>query len=92
MKDAIVDDPHSLPYLLELLKLEDEREKLGEMEKWSESMPVFPVNAFHLMKRGFEGGEAARRNLSKLKEIWKEGNYVISKDELLNILETERAG
>ena len=91
LKDLLVDNSQSLSHLVEFLKLENEREKLAEIEEWSRSIPVFPVSAFHLMMRGFEGGKTATRNLTKLKEIWKAGDYVASKQDLIDILEMERS-
>jgi len=92
LKDLVVDDPSVLPQLLEFLKLENEREKIAEIQEWSQSLPVFPVSAFHLMTRGYEGGKVAHQNLAKLKDIWKAGDYIMSKEDLLSILEAERSG
>jgi len=92
LKDAMVDDPRSASHLMELLKLENEREKLAEVEEWSRSIPALPVSAFHLMRRGFEGGDSAKTNLARLREIWKADNYETGREELLSLLERERRG
>ena len=89
LKDAIVDDVSSLPHFLEWLKVENDRERLAEIERWSESIPVLPVSAFTLMMKGFQGGQAARNNLAKLNQLWKDSEFTLSKDELMRILEED---
>ena len=89
LKDAIVDDVSSLTHFLELLKVENDRERLGEIESWGESIPVLPVSAFNLMIKGFQGGETARKNLAKLNQLWKDSGFTLSKDELIRILEED---
>jgi len=91
LRDYVVDHPSSLHSVTELLKLENRRQDLREMEEWGRgTIPTFPVTPFHLMVKGFEGGAKVRENLAKLNHVWKESGYAMSKDELIGMLVEER--
>ena len=91
LRDYVVDHPSALFMVTELLKLENRRKDLREIEEWGRGkIPKFPVTPFHLMVKGFEGGEKVRENLDRLNEVWKESGYAMSKEELIALLVDER--
>ena len=69
-----------------ILKFDGDEKKLTE---WSNLvLPVFPINGKDLITLGFKPGKRLGDELKYLKSQWKKFNYILTKDELLEIAKT----
>lgn len=59
-------------------------DNLGHAKSWKK--PVFPVQGKDLLEKGFEPGPEVGKKLSELEEIWVEGGFNASRDELIDDL------
>lgn len=67
--------------ILELLKYLGREDIYESFDKWVP--PRFPVTGYHLMEMEVPKGPIFNKTLNSLKEIWKESNYTLNKEELL---------
>ena len=67
--------------IVELLHYQGRHDLSQEIQSWSP--PLFPVTGLHLKTLGINPGPEFGKMLSKLKEIWKDGYFTASKDDLL---------
>lgn len=72
-------------WILELAALREMDEfDRGILACWE--IPVFPVGGNDLLERGFKQDHNLGKTLKKLKEIWADSNFSLSKQELLDHL------
>ena len=85
-------DPKLKGRILELLKYIGRDDIFETFDNWVP--PRFPVTGYHLMEANVPKGPIFNKTLNSLKEIWKESNYTLGKDELMEmvqeIVETEQ--
>lgn len=67
-------------FTLELLKYNDKREIYDQLIDWE--MPKFPVNGNMLIEHGYSGRKMGAI-LEKLRDIWADSNFQMSREELL---------
>ncbi|CAI9730192.1 CCA tRNA nucleotidyltransferase 1, mitochondrial-like [Octopus vulgaris] len=72
-------------YIKELLKYNGKHEVLKNFDHWDP--PKFPVSGYDLLARNIPKGSLFQKIISKLKCIWKESNYSMKKDDLLDMVE-----
>lgn len=75
---------------LELAKYLGKSDVISELKtKWeSEKLPPkFPVNGIDVGKAGIAPGPGMKKVLTHLQQIWKDSNFLMSKDELLSRIE-----
>lgn len=71
--------------VIELLYYHGKGELVKELAEWK--VPEFPVNGNDLKELKIKPGPNFGRTLSRLKEIWKESYFVLSREELLEKVE-----
>ena len=71
--------------LLELLKYIGRDDIFETFDNWVP--PRFPVTGYHLMEAKVPKGLIFNKTLNSLKEIWKESNYTLGKDELMEMVQ-----
>ncbi|XP_052826521.1 CCA tRNA nucleotidyltransferase 1, mitochondrial [Octopus bimaculoides] len=69
--------------ILELLKYLGEEDLLTEFNEWIP--PKFPVSGYDLMKQNIPKGPIFNQTLNFLKDVWKESDYILTKEELLRL-------
>ena len=87
-QDLIVDNHHKTKemkdYAMEVLKYRRELDIAGEIGKWEP--PRFPVNGHDLKLAGCPPGKYMSIVLQNLKNVWKQSEFKLSRDELLEKL------
>lgn len=87
-QDLILDQHNPQNYesseenVYELLKYKGLNDLLIKIKQWN--VPKFPVNGVMVLSKGVRQGPGMRKVLEKLFYIWKESNYTMSSDELLD--------
>jgi len=71
-------------YISEVLKYRGEFDLLDEFNSWD--MPRFPVTGHHLKENGCPPGKAMSVVLTKLKDKWKESNFSLSLEALVELI------
>ncbi|KAK6180846.1 hypothetical protein SNE40_008824 [Patella caerulea] len=86
--DLIVDakEPKMKERILELIKYKGDTALLRTISEWSP--PKFPITGHDLTQKNVPKGPIFAKTLNELRNIWKEKNYQITKEELL--LELDR--
>lgn len=86
-KDLLISqkDPKLKGRILELLKYVGREDIFEAFDNWIP--PRFPVTGYHLMELNVPKGPIFNKTLNSLKEIWKESNYTLSKEELLEMVQ-----
>lgn len=67
-------------FVLELLKYNGKRLIYDELLDWE--MPKYPINGTILMENGYSGRKTGAI-LEKLRDIWADSNFQMSREELL---------
>ena len=67
--------------VIELLQYEGKLEEADEIRGWD--VPVFPVTGLDLKRHGLKTGPPFGKTLNKLKEMWMDSYYQLSKESLL---------
>ena len=80
--DTAAKEPKIMDRISELLKYRGEEQLLEEFQNWTPQQ--FPITGYDLFKRDVPKGPAFSKTLSELRRIWKESDYQISKEELVN--------
>lgn len=71
-------------YVLELLKYNNKRDLFEQLQVWCP--PRFPVNGNMLQTHGCSKGKMMGHVMNKLKDIWANGNFEMTSDDLLKEL------
>lgn len=69
--------------ILELFKYLGEEDLFTEFNEWIP--PKFPVSGYDLMKQNIPKGPIFNQTLNFLKDVWKESDYILTKEELLRL-------
>jgi len=67
--------------VMELLNYEGKLEEANTIAEWE--VPWFPVSGMDLKNHGIQTGPSFGKTLNKLKEMWIESYYTLSKDHLM---------
>jgi len=70
-----------------LAKIQNQTELANYIEQFK--MPEFPITGKDLIQHGMTPGPNLGATLNKLKDLWKQHDYNISADDLLNAITTE---
>lgn len=73
--------------IINLLKIQNNNELINYIDKFE--IPQFPITGKDLIQHGMTPGPNLGATLNKLKDLWKQNNYDISADDLLNAITTE---
>jgi tRNA nucleotidyltransferase (CCA-adding enzyme) len=73
--------------IINLLKIQSNNELINYIDKFQ--IPEFPITGKDLIQHGMTPGPNLGATLNKLKDLWKQNNYDISADDLLNAITTE---
>ena len=68
-------------YIVEVLKYRGQLDLAKEFEAWE--TPKFPVSGHHLKEAGCPPGKAMSIVFGKVKDRWKESNFVLDLEELI---------
>ncbi|GAB1601507.1 CCA tRNA nucleotidyltransferase 1, mitochondrial-like isoform X1 [Argonauta hians] len=72
-------------YIIELLKYNGNRDLIKTFQEWDP--PKFPVSGHDLLACKVPKGSLFQKIISKLKSIWKDSNYSMKKEDLLEMVE-----
>lgn len=70
--------------IIELLKYSNMRDTLEQFQQWT--LPRFPVSGIKLIEVGVPKGPIFSRELSRLKDIWRQSRFEKTEEELLQYL------
>ncbi|ESO01356.1 hypothetical protein HELRODRAFT_174911 [Helobdella robusta] len=91
-EDLLVEEPSNLlkakSRILELLKYFNLRDALKQFGDWTP--PKFPVSGVRLIEVGVPKGPQFSRELSRLKEIWKQSRFTKTEEELLQCVKIKK--
>ena len=71
---------------MELLKYKGDASLLGSISNWT--APRLPVTGFDLIKAGVDKGKRMNAVLLELTRIWKESDFSMTKEELIDSVVT----
>ncbi|KAJ8313260.1 hypothetical protein KUTeg_009177 [Tegillarca granosa] len=71
--------------ICELIKYKGDSELLKQYSSWEQ--PKFPVSGNDLISRGMIRGPVFAKTLTKLRDIWKESDFVKTREELVEEIE-----
>ena len=83
--DTAAREPKIKDRISELLKYRGEEELLGEFRRWTP--PRFPITGHDLFSRNVPKGPVFSKTLNDLRQMWKESDYQMSKEELVDRIE-----
>ena len=83
--DTAAREPKIKDRISELLKYRGEEELLGEFQRWTP--PRFPITGHDLFSRNVPKGPVFSKTLNDLRQMWKESDYQMSKEELVDRIE-----
>lgn len=83
--DSMGKEPKICDRIAELLRYRGEADLLSEFLSWT---PLhFPVSGRDLFSKNVPIGPVFLKTITALRQIWKESNYSMSKEELVNKIE-----
>lgn len=85
--EHLVIDGHDKVKVSNLLKIQSNEKLASYIEQFT--MPEFPITGKDLIQHGMTPGPGLGATLNKLKDLWKQNNYDLSADDLLNAVTTE---
>ena len=83
--DTAAKEPKIKDRISELLKYRGEEKLLGEFQCWTP--PRFPITGHDLFSRNVPKGPVFSKTLNDLRQMWKESDYQMSKEELVDRIE-----
>nr|KAG5700894.1 hypothetical protein BaRGS_012301 [Batillaria attramentaria] len=83
--DTVAKEPKVKDRITELLKYRGEVKLLEEFRNWTPQR--FPITGHDLFSKNVPKGPVFAKTLNELRQLWKESNYSMSKEELLDRIE-----
>ena len=83
--DTVAREPKIKDRIKELLKYRGEEKLLKEFQNWSPQR--FPITGYDLFSKNVPKGPVFSKTLNELRRMWKESNYQMSKEELVDRIE-----
>lgn len=83
--DTVAKEPKVKDRIAELLKYRGESALLEEFQNWTPHR--FPITGHDLFSKNVPKGPVYAKTLNELRQVWKESNYSMSKEELVDRIE-----
>ncbi|KAK7103102.1 hypothetical protein V1264_018065 [Littorina saxatilis] len=83
--DTVAREPKVKDRISELLKYRGEAALLAEFQTWTP--PRFPITGHDLFSKSVPKGPVFAKTLNDLRALWKESNYTLTKEDLLDRIE-----